>query len=126
MDDGTVDLEDLDNKISDDTILISIVAVNSEIGIIQPLDKISKIIRKYPKVYFHSDVTQAIGKLKIDFSCLDLATFSAQKFFGMKGVGCLIKKKKIIIDPLIHGENLLLFLEVVHQLRLLLYLWLKL
>lgn len=103
LDDGTVDLEDLDSKIRDDTILVSIVAVNSEIGIIQPLDKISKIIRKYPKVYFHSDVTQAIGKLRIDFSCLDLASFSAQKFFGMKGVGCLIKKKKIIIDPLIHG-----------------------
>ena len=103
LDDGTVDLEDLDNKITDDTILVSIVAVNSEIGIIQPLDKISEVIRKYPKVYFHSDVTQAIGKLRFNLNCVDLASFSAQKFFGMKGVGCLIKRKKIIIEPLIHG-----------------------
>ena len=103
LDDGTVDLDDLDNKITDDTILVSIVAVNSEVGVIQPLDKISEVIRKYPKVYFHSDVTQAIGKLKINLNCVDLASFSAQKFFGMKGVGCLIKRKKIIIEPLIHG-----------------------
>lgn len=103
LDDGTVDLVDLDNKITDDTILVSIVAVNSEVGVIQPLDKISEVIRKYPKVYFHSDVTQAIGKLKINLNCVDLASFSAQKFFGMKGIGCLIKRKKIIIEPLIHG-----------------------
>ncbi len=103
LNDGTVDLDDLDNKITDDTILVSIVAVNSEVGVIQPLDKISEVIRKYPKVYFHSDVTQAIGKLKINLNCVDLASFSAQKFFGMKGVGCLIKRKKIIIEPLIHG-----------------------
>lgn len=103
LDDGTVDLVDLDNKITDDTILVSIVAVNSEVGVIQPLDKISEVIRKYPKVYFHSDVTQAIGKLKVNLNCVDLASFSAQKFFGMKGIGCLIKRKKIIIEPLIHG-----------------------
>ena len=103
LDDGTVDLVDLDNKITNDTILVSIVAVNSEVGVIQPLDKISEVIRKYPKAYFHSDVTQAIGKLKINLNCVDLASFSAQKFFGMKGIGCLIKRKKIIIEPLIHG-----------------------
>ena len=98
LDDGTVDLVDLDNKITDDTILVSIVAVNSEVGVIQPLDKISEVIRKYPKVYFHSDVTQAIGKLKINLNCVDLASFSAQKFFGMKGIGCLIKRKKLLLS----------------------------
>lgn len=101
--DGTINLEDLENKLSSDTVLVSIAMVNSEVGVVQPLDKISEILKRYPKVFFHSDVTQAIGKCKINFDYVDLASFSAQKFFGMKGVGCLIKKKKIIIEPLIHG-----------------------
>ena len=61
---GLVDLEDLENLIRDDTILVTISSVNSEVGVRQDLEKISKIIRKYPKVIFHSDVTQSIGKEK--------------------------------------------------------------
>ena len=100
---GLVDLEDLENKLRDDTILVSIASVNSEVGVAQPIDKIASIVKKYPKCYFHSDVTQSIGKEKVDFTNIDLASFSAQKFFGMKGVGCLIKKENIVIEPLIHG-----------------------
>ena len=100
---GIVDLEDLERLMRDDTILVTISSVNSEVGVSQPLKKISEIVRKYPKVYFHSDVTQSIGKEKIDFSYLDLASFSAQKFYGMKGIGCLIKKESIVIEPLVHG-----------------------
>lgn len=100
---GLVDLKDLESKIRDDTILVTIASVNSEVGIVQPMEEIARIIRKYPKVIFHSDITQSIGKMKIDLSLFDLATFSAQKFYGPKGVGCLIKKEKISIEPLIHG-----------------------
>ena len=100
---GKVDLEDLERLITDKTILVSICAVNSEIGIEQDLDSISKIIKKYPKVIFHSDVTQIIGKKKINLDCIDLASMSAQKFYGMKGVGCLLKNKKLEIDPIIYG-----------------------
>lgn len=100
---GLVDLDDFERLIRDDTILVSISSVNSEVGVVQPINKISKIIRKYPKCYFHCDVTQSIGKQKLDFSLVDLASFSAQKFFGMKGVGALIKKESIVIEPLIHG-----------------------
>lgn len=103
---GRVDLEDLERLMREDTILVSIAAVNSEIGIIQPIEQISEIVRKYPKAYFHSDITQSLGKQSIKdihIECLDLASFSAQKFFGMKGIGGLIKKEKILIDPLIHG-----------------------
>lgn len=100
---GVVDLEDLKKKMRDDTILVSIAAVNSEVGVAQPIEEIAKIVKDYPKCYFHSDVTQSIGKQKINFENIDLASFSAQKFFGMKGVGCLIKKDSIVIDPLIHG-----------------------
>lgn len=100
---GLVDLEDLEKLISDNTILVSICAVNSETGISQELDKISNIIKKYPKCFFHSDITQAIGKINIDLSNIDLASFSAHKFFGIKGVGALIKKEKIELMPLLHG-----------------------
>lgn len=100
---GLVDLEDLENLLRDDTILVSIAAVNSEVGVAQPIDKIAEIVKKYPKCYFHSDVTQSIGKQRIDLSNVDLASLSGQKFFGMKGVGILIKKESIIIEPLIHG-----------------------
>lgn len=100
---GVVDLKDLESKMRDDTILVSIAAVNSEVGVVQPVEKIAKLIKKYPKCFFHSDVTQCIGKMKIDLKDIVLASLSGQKFFGMKGVGALIKKESIVIDPLIHG-----------------------
>ena len=100
---GLVDLEDLEKKLRDDTVLVTISSVNSEVGVRQDLKAISKIVRKNPKTIFHSDVTQSIGKEKIDFSLLDLASMSGQKFFGMKGIGVLYKKEGLIIEPLIHG-----------------------
>ena len=100
---GLVDLKDLESLIRDDTILVSIASVNSEVGVHQDIKKISEVIRKHPKVLFHSDVTQSIGKEKVDFSCVDLASISCQKFYGMKGIGCLIKREGLVIEPLIHG-----------------------
>ena len=100
---GLVDLEDLDKLIRDDTVLVSIASVNSEVGIKQDLKKIRKVISKNPKTIFHSDVTQSIGKEKIDLSAVDLASMSCQKFFGMKGCGALYKREGLVIDPLIHG-----------------------
>jgi len=100
---GLVDLEDLDRLMRDDTVLVTISSVNSEVGVKQDLKAISKIVRKNPKTIFHSDVTQSIGKDKIDFSLLDLASISSQKFFGMKGIGILYKREGLIIEPLIHG-----------------------
>ena len=102
-DDGRVDLEDLDNLMDDDTILVSISLVNSEIGILQDLESISKVVRKYPKVILHSDITQALGKVDIDFSLLDLASMSAQKIYGLKGIGMLYKRDGLEITPLIKG-----------------------
>ena len=100
---GLVDLENLSRLMRDDTVLVTISSVNSEVGVKQDLKAISKIVRKNPKTIFHSDVTQSIGKDKIDFSLLDLASISSQKFFGMKGVGILYKREGLIIEPLIHG-----------------------
>ena len=100
---GRVDLNDLEKLITKDTILVSICAVNSEVGIVQDIESISKIIRKHNGVLFHSDFTQCIGKMKIDFSLVDMASLSCQKFFGMKGIGALIKRENLVIDPIIHG-----------------------
>ena len=101
--DGTVDLDNLEELMTEDVILVSICAVNSELGIRQPIEEIGKLLTKYNKCYFHVDITQAIGKVKIDLSNVDLFSFSAHKFYGIKGIGALIKKSKIIIEPLIHG-----------------------
>ena len=100
---GQVDLEDLKNLIREDTILVSICAVNSEIGILQPIDEISKIVENYPKCVFHCDMTQAVGKIQVNINNIDLVSFSAHKFFGIIGIGVLIKKEKIELTPLIHG-----------------------
>lgn len=100
---GIVTIENLKKVLRDDTVLVSICAVNSEIGMIQPIDEIGKFLKDYPTTIFHSDMTQAIGKIKVNLENVDLASFSAQKFYGLKGVGCLIKKENISIEPLIHG-----------------------
>ena len=102
-DEGLVDLEDLRRLLRDDTILVSICMVDSEIGLKQPINEIGKILNDYPKCFFHVDITQALGKIPIDLSNVDLASASAHKIYGLKGIGLLIKKEKINIDPLIHG-----------------------
>ena len=100
---GLVDLEDLEKKLTKDTILVSICQVNSEVGILQDINAIGEIVKKYPTTIFHVDGTQAVGKIKIDLKNVDLYSFSAHKFYGLKGAGCLIKKDNIEIDPIIHG-----------------------
>ena len=100
---GRVKLDSLKSLIRDDTVLVSICAVNSEIGIRQPIEEIANIVKEHPKCFFHVDITQCVGKDFIDLTNVDLASFSAHKIFGIKGIGCLIKKENIIIEPLIHG-----------------------
>ena len=102
-DNGLVDLDDLKRLLRDDTILVSICMVDSEIGLRQPIKEIANILKDYPKCFFHVDCTQALGKIPVDLSCVDLASMSAHKIYGMKGIGLLIKKENIQIEPLIHG-----------------------
>lgn len=101
--DGLVDLEGLKSIMRDDTILVSICTVDSEIGLKQPIDKIGEIIHKYPHCYFHTDATQSVGKIPLNFEHADLVTFAPHKFYGLNGCGVLIKKEKILLEPLIHG-----------------------
>ena len=103
LDNGLVDLEDLENKLSKDIVLVSICQVNSEVGILQDVNKIGEIVKKYPTTIFHVDGTQAVGKINVDLKNIDLYSFSSHKFYGLKGCGVLIKKDNIEIDPIIHG-----------------------
>lgn len=103
LENGLIDLEHLKTLLRDDTILVSISYVDSELGIKQPINEIGEILKEYPKCYFHVDCTQAIGKINVDFKNIDLASISAHKFYGLKGIGLLIKKENIVLEPLIHG-----------------------
>ena len=100
--DGVIDLNNLRDLIREDTILVSICAVNSEIGILQPTSEIARMLKER-NVAFHCDMTQAIGKVKIDITNIDMITISAHKIYGIKGVGCLLKKDSVNITPQILG-----------------------
>ena len=100
---GLVDLEELKKELTDQTILVSICSVDSELGTIQPIEEIGTILKDYPNCVFHTDATQAIGKTEIDFSKVDFITFAPHKFYGLNGFGCLINRHNVKLVPLIHG-----------------------
>lgn len=104
--DGLIDFEDLKKKMRKDTILVSICAVNSELGIRQPLKMIRQIIKKEnAQTLFHSDMTQAIGKIPVSFHDVDMASISAHKIFGPKGIGLFYKNSRVKLMPIIHGSG---------------------
>lgn len=103
---GLVDFEDLKKMIRPETILVSICAVNSEVGIRQPLKMIRQIIKKEnPQTLFHSDMTQAVGKIPVSFHDVDMASISAHKIFGPKGIGLFYKNSRVKLLPIIHGSG---------------------
>ena len=103
---GLIDFDDLKEKVREDTILVSICAVNSEIGVRQPLKMIRQIIKKENMgTIFHSDMTQAIGKVRVNMHDVDLASMSGHKIFGPKGIGFLYKSSMVKITPLIYGSG---------------------
>lgn len=101
---GLVSIDSLKEKIREDTVLVTIASVNSEIGLMQPVLEVGKFLKEnYPKCFFHVDMTQSVGKYHLSLENIDLASFSGHKIYGMKGIGALIKKENIEILPLIHG-----------------------
>ncbi|KAM7200156.1 cysteine desulfurase [Rhypophila sp. PSN 637] len=103
---GLVDLKVLEDAIRPDTALVSIMAVNNEIGVIQPLEKIGKMCRE-KKVFFHTDAAQAVGKLPLDVNAMniDLMSISSHKIYGPKGIGaCYVRRRpRVRLDPIISG-----------------------
>ncbi|UOQ86298.1 cysteine desulfurase family protein [Gracilibacillus salinarum] len=103
--DGFVEAKSVKNAIRKDTILVSIMHVNNEIGTIQPIEEIGAIVKDYPKALFHVDYVQGFGKLplNIDKSHIDLCTISAHKIHGLKGTGLLVVKNGVRLFSLAHG-----------------------
>ncbi|WP_088103835.1 cysteine desulfurase family protein [Halalkalibacter urbisdiaboli] len=102
---GEISVSDLENAIVPDTILVSIIHVNNETGVIQPIEEVGEVLRRYPHVRFHVDHVQGATKvpLPIKKANIDLCTLSAHKFHGMKGTGLLYVKEGVRLFPLLHG-----------------------
>ncbi len=103
---GLVDIAKLEAAIRPDTILVSVMHVNNEIGVIQPIEEIGKICRA-KKIIFHVDATQSVGKIPVDVQALnvDLMSFSSHKLYGPKGIGGLYvcRKPRVRLEAIIHG-----------------------
>ncbi len=130
---GEVRLEDVKESIRQDTILLSLMSVNNELGTIQPIYEIGQVVKLHPKLFFHVDHVQGLGKLELDFyECgIDLCTMSGHKIHGLNGTGALFIKKGTRLFPLHHGggqegayragtENLPGIVSFVKALRLIL------
>ena len=98
-----IDINDLKEKLKLDPVLVSIHHVNSELGIIEDVDTLGKIIKENSKAIFHVDGTQSLTKIDVDLTNIDLFSASAHKFNGLKGIAILIKKERINLSPLING-----------------------
>lgn len=102
---GVVNVKDVERALTDKTILVSIMHVNNEIGSLQPIEQVASLLSNYPKVFFHVDAVQALGKVPLDLthSGIDLCTFSGHKINSVKGTGILYVKQGTSLFPLFHG-----------------------
>lgn len=101
--DGTIDLDHLRELLRPDTIAVAVTLVDSELGVVQPVHEIAKILKAYPNCHLHVDATQAVGKLPVSFESVDTMSLTAHKFYGLNGIGLLLKRRNLALEPLIHG-----------------------
>ena len=100
---GLVDLESLQELLRDDTVLVSVCMVDSEVGLRQNIPALAKIVHSKPNCLFHVDATQAAGKMPLPLDGVDLLTFGAHKFYGLNGCGALIRRGNVLLEPQIQG-----------------------
>lgn len=101
--DGCLDPQTVAAALDERTILVSAMAVNNETGAINPIGEIAEVVHRFPRCFFHVDATQAIGKEPLPYDKIDLFSFSAHKFGGIKGSGGLVYRRQIAFDPLVSG-----------------------
>ena len=77
--------------------------MDSELGVVQPVQEIAAILKAYPHCHLHVDATQAVGKIPVSFEGVDTMSLTAHKFYGLNGIGLLIKRRNLALEPLIHG-----------------------
>ena len=100
---GHITPEQVSSALREDTALVSIMAVNNEIGAVNDIAAIAQTVKKHRGSCFHCDITQALGKIDLDLHQVDMASFSAHKIHGLKGSGALIRKEYIELLPIISG-----------------------
>ena len=100
---GQIEVNSLKAAIREDTILVSLMMVNNEVGAINPIKEVGEYLKKFPKIAFHVDMVQAIGKLPLDFNNIDMFSIAGHKIHGLLGSGLLIKEKKIILKAVNQG-----------------------
>jgi cysteine desulfurase len=104
---GRVNVEDVKTAIQKETILVSVMFVNNEVGTIQPIKEIGELLKQHSNILFHVDAVQAVGKVPLNLkeNGIDLCSFSAHKFHGLKGTGALFIKQGVRLDSLLSGGN---------------------
>lgn len=100
---GAIEVKTLKDAIRDDTILVSLMMVNNEVGAINPIKEVGEYLKKFPKIAFHVDMVQAIGKIPLNFENIDMFSIAGHKIHGLLGSGLLIKEKKIILKAVNQG-----------------------
>lgn len=100
---GKVDLEHLRSLLRPDTILVTACAVDSELGTVQPIAQVAEMLRSLPNCRLHVDATQAVGKVPVSFEGIDTMSLTAHKFYGLNGIGLLVKRRRWELEPLLHG-----------------------
>jgi len=100
---GQIDLEQLKDLLREDTLLVALTQVDSEVGLLQDIENIGRIIKENSTAFFHVDGTQAVGKVYQSLKYVDTYTFAGHKIYGLNGSACLVVKEDLIIEPLHHG-----------------------